>query len=199
MPDVPLSRAPWWAFALIGVALVGFIAVAVISFLNFNKEPSLRAVPYSTGSPGSPHLKDGVQIDSRTLMVDTSLNEVTYRLVFTPLGSYAAPSGQLNRPVTVDVPTDNGTVTKEFKAGQEMRSQDVKEVLDNGFQSDYPFDHYETGVTVGVFNPADETVPMELNVQAEVHGFSFSLVDSNRQADGYFAVDFGVRRSGATR
>ena len=196
MPDVPHRRAHWWTFALVGLALAGFIAIGVVSFLNFNRESQLRAVPYSAGNPD---LHDGVSIDARALTVDTSLNEIKYRLVYEPRGSYMTEQGLLAKPVTVDVVTDSGTVTKRFKAGEEMRSQDVTEAMFDGFQSDYPFDTYSTGLTVGTFDEAGESVPMILSLQAEVHGFSFSLEKTTSQPDGYLVVALGVRRSPATR
>src|SRR5689334_15214874 len=117
MPDVPHARAPWWAFALVGLALAGFVAAAVINFLNFRNESQLRTSPYVAGDPD---LKDGVNIHARVLKVDPTLNEITYRLSYEPVGSYATQDGRLARPVTVDVSSDSGTVSKRFEADREM-------------------------------------------------------------------------------
>lgn len=181
---------------LIGLALAGFIAVAVVSFLNFNRESQLRSVPYSAGAS---NLKDGVVVDARALKVDTSVNEVTFRLGFDPRGSYATENGLLTRPLTVEVPSDTGTVARKFNAGQEMRSLDVTDVLFDGFQTDYPFDRYTTSLTVVVVNEADEAVPTTLEIQPEVHGFSFSPHNTTPRPGSGLTVEFGVRRSAATR
>ena len=196
MPDVAHGRAPRWAIALIGLALAGFIAVGVINFLSFNGEAKLRSAPWVAGNA---NLEDGVVIDARVLKVDTSLNEITFRLNYEPIGPYADRTGLLARPVTVDVSATSGTVSKRFDAGQEMRSQDVTESLYDGFQSDYPFDRYKAGLSVLLRNDSDQAVPTALNVLAEVHGFSFSLRTSTRESDGGYLVGLQVRRSGATR
>jgi hypothetical protein len=196
MPDKAHARAPLWVFALVGLALAGVLAVAVVSFLGFNNEAKLRAAPWISGNPD---LTDGVIVSARALKVDTAVNEITFRVSYEPKGSYADQEGRLAQPVDVEVVTDTGTVAKKFATGQEMRSQDVNEPLFDGFQADYPFDHYSTGLNILVQNRDQAAVPTSLEVVASVHGFGFSLQKDSQDADGSRLVDLGVNRSSATR
>jgi hypothetical protein len=196
MPDEVHARAPWWAFVLLGLGLAGFAAVAVISFLGFNREATQHGAPWVSGNPD---LSDGIVVSARSLKVDPSVNQVSFRLDFEPKGSYGDENKRLTQPIEIHLGTDTGTVITKFSRGQEMRSQDITVPLYDGYQGDYPFDHYQTLVADGVTNPAEHAVPSTLQVVGSVHGFNFALRQSTEEPDGTHFVSLDVNRSGATR
>jgi hypothetical protein len=196
MPDEIHDRAPWWAFVLVALALVGFIAVGVVSYLGFNRETEQQEAPWVSGEE---NLSEGVFVTARTLKVDPTVNQVTFRLDFEPRGALADANHRLARPVKVGLGTDTGTVIKDFKAGDEIRSQDVTVPLYDGYQGNYPFDNYKTQVVEQVGDQKGDNLPSTLAVIGSVHGFSFSLNQVEQDPGGAHAVTLGVKRSGATR
>jgi hypothetical protein len=196
VPDAVHKRAPWWAFLLVGLALAGFAAVAVVSFLGFNRESRQHAAAWVSGDPD---LVDGVLVTARTLKVDPALNQVSVRLDYTPKGAYADENHRLTQSLKIGLGTDTGTVIKSFPAGEEIRSQDITVPLYGGFQGDYPFDRYQTAVVEQVGNEKGDNVPSTLEVVGTVHGFSLSLDGAQQEPGGAHHITLGVKRSAATR
>ena len=153
-----------------------------------------RGSTYTSGKPGNP---DRIDIQARVMDVDPTSDSMTVRLITTPRGRYALPSGAMAIPVnlTVDgVPGGSDT----FDAGK--LPVPVQSTLGlAGDLSQYPFDRYTSLLVVEASSPALRgLLPVHLTVSAGQRDWKISSSNASAVLGNAITVDLATRRGGST-
>lgn len=156
-------QARWTAFFLL---LIPLVAVVVSVRVVGNSPEQLVG---SAGRAGD----DGIAVRAVVRGIDPVQGEMSVRLAFAPLGTYAGADG-LTEPVRVLVFRTTGSGLLEFSAGQPMQPVDVALALDGSRVTRYPLDRYDADLAVVALDEDGDAVPASLEVFANVGDFDLS-------------------------
>lgn len=156
-------NARWTAWGLLLLPVVALlVAVQVVG----------NSPEQEIGSAGAVR-DDGIAIRAVVRNIDPVQGEMSVRLAFAPLGSYAGSNG-LTEPLRLLVFRTTGSGLLEFAARQPMQPVDVALALDGSRVTRYPLDRYDADLAVIALDSDGDAVPVSLEVLANVGDFDVS-------------------------
>lgn len=191
------------------IAFLVVIAIAeVITFASRATTAADDAKPeVYYGAPGSTG-PNYIAVQAHIVEISAASGTQQVRLVVVPHGSFATPSGALASPVNLDA---DGYSGGSITLAPDVIPPPIQLTLDlNGDLSQYPFDRYQSSLTVdlapvrikldGTYGSPQfsKSVPMRLLVASNQHDWVTSSKSAHASIDGSVAINLYAQRGVAT-
>ncbi len=144
----------------------------------------------------SEHDADYIEVNARLIGVDPIKENMTFRLDFVPHGGFDSGDGLLAVPLEAHMSSIGGE-SIQFEAGRRMFPHEVIIDMYEGEVEAYPFDKHSALFEILVVNEgiADASVPTQLNLYANHHGYKFSDQEMTEKSHNYLGYDLHMQRS----
>lgn len=173
-----------------GILLVCAVAVLSVDYL-FLKESGDQQAEIITTEHGA----DYIEVDAHVIHVDPVNAHLTFRLDFIPHGRFDAGDGLLAVPLEVSV-SSIGAEQLHFESERRMFPHEVIVDMFEGEVEDYPFDKHRALFEILVVEEGEsQSVPTELDLFANHHGYSFVDEALPESLHGYLGYDIQLERS----
>ena len=170
--------------------------VAIVAVARTDQGPVTTLIEGPSPPPGGAHL-------SVTLTgVSATAGEVRTRVVMTPDAELLA-GGRPTIDLVLRVNDVRGADTYDFRQGEPLRPVDVNLALENGSVIRYPFDEYNSGLSITLATgdgPDAEPVPFTLDLLSNVDEFDLAptAAESLQQPTTWALVELEVGRETTT-
>ncbi|MDI3387595.1 DUF4436 family protein [Streptomyces sp. B-S-A8] len=183
------ARLPWRRL-LVGVGLLLTLFGLGIGLYVDERQTRQKVV-----AAGAREVRDRIEVSAAVQRVDTEMRRATVQLKVVPQGRYADRFGVPVKDVTLHTNAP-GQERLTFRRDSVEWLKDVDVALFEGTPSDYPFDRYDTRITLSATSGAEQ-VPVALRFRDQNAHFS---VESGTVDEGGATVAFEgtVTRSRST-
>jgi len=174
----------------LGILLICIVAVFSVDYLFMNESGDQQAEIVATE-----HEVDYIEVDAHVIHVDPVNEQLTFRLDFIPHGRFDAGDGLLAVPLEVSV-SSIGAEQLHFESERRMFPHEVVVDMFEGQVENYPFDsHHAVFEILVVEEGKPQSVPTELDLIADHHGYAFIDKAQPKSSHGYLGYDLYVKRS----
>lgn len=182
------------------IVLLVLPVVYVLGLVLFVAEGTSRTIALESDAPG---VSTRLDVLAQVLAIDPIRGEMTLRLAIYPEGALLAPDGlTMAEDVVLFVNAASGTPDRLLAQGRPPTAQDVVLSLYGGDVSNYPFDDHlaEFAIQATRGGPGADRVPVPvtLNFEGAMPGYSISAELRPDDIPGFLLVELGIGRAPTT-